>query len=231
MDSLKNLIEQHLPDFPDFDYYLPIIEKAVVNQEPHPDICIECCTSLIQGLSKTIISRLDPVEYEKKFNNKSKDTQDLVKPALKLLAEDMSNIEEDFIRKGTSLTIAISTLRNKRGDISHGKAVPKTLKSNMDLSRIVLEMTEPLLRFMLASFFRISYERLDISEIDIDEEADLDKINYNDNEEFNDYLDEEYPYNGKLLYSQALYELYYEDYLVQLEEYNDQLLDDEGKCV
>ena len=35
-------------------------------------------------------------------------------------------------------------------------------------------------------------------------------------------LDEEYPYEGKLLYSQALYELYYEDYEIRLQTYLDE---------
>jgi hypothetical protein len=35
-------------------------------------------------------------------------------------------------------------------------------------------------------------------------------------------LDEEYPYDGKLLYSQALYKLYYEDYEIQLKEFLDE---------
>jgi hypothetical protein len=47
-------------------------------------------------------------------------------------------------------------------------------------------------------------------------------IRYEDNSEFNDSLDEYYPYAGKLLYSQALYALYYEDYAIQLQTYIDE---------
>ncbi|MEO1672984.1 MAG: hypothetical protein AAFR77_19770, partial [Cyanobacteria bacterium J06631_2] len=52
---------------------------------------------------------------------------------------------------------------------------------------------------------------------------------YEDNPEFNDLLDEEYPLDGKLLYSQALYTLYYEDYEIRLQTYLDEqgLLEEE----
>jgi type II secretory pathway component PulL len=46
-------------------------------------------------------------------------------------------------------------------------------------------------------------------------------MSYNANEEFNSWLDESYPYEGKLSYSFALFSLYYEDYLVRLEEFRD----------
>ncbi len=52
------------------------------------------------------------------------------------------------------------------------------------------------------------------------EEEDL--IRYEDNPEFNDLLNEEYPLDGKLLYSFALYELYYEDYEIQLRAFLDE---------
>jgi hypothetical protein len=39
-------------------------------------------------------------------------------------------------------------------------------------------------------------------------EIEEDFIRYEDNPEFNELLDEDYPYAGKLFYSQALYELY-----------------------
>ena len=35
-------------------------------------------------------------------------------------------------------------------------------------------------------------------------------------------LDADYPYEGKLIYSQALYTLYYEDYAIQLQAFLDE---------
>ncbi len=128
MDGLKKLINRHLEDFPEFVYYLPIIDKAERNEIPHPDISIECCNSLIQGICKTIIIRLDPLKTATDL--KKSDTQDLVKPALKLLKHNDDVVEDDFVRRSVSITFAISTLRNARGDISHGKAVPKEIQSD-----------------------------------------------------------------------------------------------------
>jgi hypothetical protein len=50
----------------------------------------------------------------------------------------------------------------------------------------------------------------------------------------NDLLDEEYPYDGKLLYSQALYRMYYEDYEIQLKSFLDEqepLDEEEGAAI
>ncbi|WP_019488012.1 hypothetical protein [Kamptonema formosum] len=49
-----------------------------------------------------------------------------------------------------------------------------------------------------------------------------DRIRYEESPEFNEFLDEEYPLDGKLLYSQALYTLYYEDYEIRLQVFLDE---------
>ncbi|MCK5727117.1 MAG: abortive infection family protein [Thiotrichaceae bacterium] len=205
MDSLNELINRHLNDFPEFSYYQSIIKKAKNNKAQHPDISIECCNSLIQGICKTIILRLDSSKTEKDF--KRKDTQDLIKPALKLLRVNDDVFENDFITRSASIALAVSTLRNARGDISHGRAVPKKLESDRNLARVVMEMTGSLLRYTLASFYAIEL---------VDREDD---ITYEKNEEFNNYLDELNPLNGKPLYSLALYQQYNEDYKIQLSDY------------
>lgn len=215
MESLKNLINRHLDDFPEFDYYLMMIEKAEINQNTHPDICIECCNSLIQGISKTIILQLNDDATKKDID--SYKTDKLIKGALKSLAEHDDVYEDDFVRRGVSLALSISTLRNARGDISHGKAVPKTLVSDKALARVVVEMTATLLRYTLATFYTLQLE----SQIEetATEETEDDELQYDDHPEFNDYLDEQYPLDGKLLYSIALFELYFEDYEIQLSDY------------
>ncbi len=52
-------------------------------------------------------------------------------------------------------------------------------------------------------------------------------MSYEDNQDFNSWLDESYPYEGKLSYSFALFSLYYEDYLVRLEEFRDRADEEE----
>jgi hypothetical protein len=214
MERLKDLIKSQLVDFPDFDYYIPIIEKAENNQLDHPDISIECCNSIIQGICKTIILRLDKTLDEDYF--KRKDTQDIIKPALKLLQANDDVYENDFVTRAVSLALAISTLRNARGDISHGKSVPKVLFSNLELARTVIDMTSSLMAYTLASFFAL---KLEATDLDVDEELLEQSTVYADNPDFNDYLDELYPLDGKMRYSEALYDKYYEDYEIQLGEF------------
>lgn len=331
MNSLQDLIVRNRDKFPEFEYYLPIIEKARQNQEDHPDITIECCNALIQGISKTIIfsslssflkslNRLPRVDMQKLIKNESvhvqfstalnileKGIEDSVffeliekafnslqskkpkdsdsnrikmvfkeavkisneqkregdevnfliscekllnnqttsffaliqsaslslsnkpisddanfKEAIKILSEHGDILEVDFVRACQTLINKISNFRNDRGDISHGKEVPKTLRSDVNLSRLIIEMTESLLRYTLASFFVIDLEKKakEFEEKQIREKTG--SIKYKDNSDFNDFLDEEYPLDGKLIYSFALYELYYEDYMIQLQTFLDE---------
>ena len=332
MDSLQDIIVRNRDKFPEFEYYLPIIEKAKQHQEEHPDITIECCNSLIQGISKTIIfsslssflnslNRLPRVDMQKLIKNESvhvqfstalnileKGIEDSVffeliekafnslqskkpndsdcnkiqrvfkeaikisdeqklegeeikflvscgellndqttsffalvqdaslslnrkpvsddatfKEAIKLLSNHGNILEINFIKACQTLINQISNLRNDRGDISHGRAVPKTLRSDVNLSRLIIEMTESLLRYTLAAFFIVDLERkareFEAQELQKEEV----KISYEKNPDFNDLLDEEYPLDAsKVIYSQALYELYYEDYAIQLQAFLDE---------
>ena len=217
MKSLKDLINRHISEFPDFDYYLPIIEKAERNLIEQPDISIECCNSLIQGISKTIILTLDPSRTRAELNKRK--TQDLFKPALELLKQNDDVYEDDFARRSASIAIATSTLRNARGDISHGKAVPKLLKSDQDLARVILEMTESLLRYTLACFYTVELEKRELEATVVDTKPEEKLIAYEDNPDFNDFLDEQNPLDGKMLYSYALYTLYLEEYIIQMDEF------------
>ncbi|MFB2895192.1 hypothetical protein ACE1CI_19970 [Aerosakkonemataceae cyanobacterium BLCC-F50] len=331
MDSLKELIIKNKEKFPEFEYYIPIIEIAERNQEEHPDIAIECCNSLVQGISKTIIfsilssfitsiSKLPKVDIKKLIKNESvhiqfstalsileKDIDDSVffnlienafqslqnkkpnnneinkigsifreaikisqekrmdgeelqfliaceklifdektlffeliqnasfslnqkpnsedanfKQAIKLLYDHGDILEIDFIRACQTLINKISNFRNDRGDISHGREVPKLLKSDINLSRLIVEITESLLRYTLASFFILDLEKK-AQEFEVTEVKEKEIIiGYGDNPEFNDFLDEEYPLDGKLLYSEALYNLYYEDYEIRLQAFLDE---------
>ena len=104
-------------------------------------------------------------------------------------------------------------MRDARGDLSHGKCIPKELANDQDLSRLLREITESLARYLISSFFSFELEK---SQEEPEEEQ---RIEYDDNPEFNELLDEEYPLDGKVIYSQALYELYYEDYEIRLQTY------------
>ena len=134
MLSLKELIERHSERHSEFCYYIPIIEKAERNEIEHPDIAIECCASLFQGVSKSIVHRLDSSCDRKALENLS--LQQQVRAALNCLKEHDDVVEDAFARGCENLTRAIASLRNARGDISHGRAVPKELQSDRSLARI-----------------------------------------------------------------------------------------------
>ncbi len=218
MDSLKSLITGNLEEFPDFEYYIVLVEKAERNQEPYPDIAIECCLSLIQGISKSIILRLDSKANKDDLERGRVSNQ--FKQAAKLVKINDDLFEESFVCQCLNLAKAVGELRNARGDISHGRAVPKILQSDIELARLIMEITDSLLRYTLGSFFAIDLDKKAKELERISQEKD-NLTKYVDNQEFNEFLDEEYPYEGKLLYSQALYELYYEDYTIQLQSFLD----------
>jgi hypothetical protein len=226
MDRLQLLIEENLSEFPAFDYYLPIIEKAKRFENSRPDTSIECCNALMQGISKTVILGLDDsttiAELDTKFESKS---DKLVKRALLCLKQNDDVYEEDFCRRGASLADAISLLRNARGDISHGRAVPKRLSSHHGLAKASNEMTGSLLSYMLSSYFIAKIEASKKVEPE-EPKPDFD-LEYKDNPDFNDYLDEENPLPGKMLYSEALFLSYVAEYQIELDEFRGNMEDSE----
>lgn len=207
MQSVKELIERYAGQNAEFLYYIPIIEKAERNEIDHPDIAIECCSALFQGISKSIVHRLDPTCDRQAFEDETLPQQ--VKAALRCLRENDDAFEDMFVRNCETLARNIGTLRSARGDISHGRAVPKELQSDRSLARLVLNFSEALLRYILASFFALQQQAEE-------------EIAYDANPDFNDSLDEQYDLGGKPLYSLALYQQYREDYLIRLEAYRDE---------
>lgn len=207
MDSVKELVEKNLGKHPEFRYYLPLIEKAKTDLVAHPDICIETCKSLLEGISKSIIERLPNPHSRPALDDLNFDK--LVKLAVTELKFNNDVVEDDFVKRCVSLANSMGALRNARGDISHGKGVPKLANSDDKLSSLCLRMSESVLHYMLDAFFSIP-EPTPIGEV---------RIEYNDNPEFNQYLDDENPLEGRVLYSRALYDQYYEDYLIHLSDY------------
>lgn len=78
-----------------------------------------------------------------------------------------------------------------------------------------MTMTESVLHYMLDAFFAIPEPEPDEDE----------RLKYDENQEFNQFLDDENPIDGMVSYSRALYDQYYEDYAIQLSdwEYNREL--------
>lgn len=226
MQRTTKLIKANQDQFPDCAYYLPLFSKARRNLTKHPDISIETCKSLLEGISKTIILGLDGSAVSGDLDRK--DVEPLVKSAARLLKANDDVIEENFINRVSGLAHSLGALRNARGDISHGKAVPKALESGCDFARLCLQMTDAMTFYMLQSYFTVT-KPVPTTPPAGEEEAvsllpgGIQDIAYEENPEFNDELDTQYPLDGKLLYSDALYRLYYEDYVIALENYLDSL--------
>jgi hypothetical protein len=230
MESLEALVKRHLKEFPDFEYYGAFAEFIsaieIYHKDLHTGVSLDCCNSLLQSICKTIITQIDPSTTAESLNRGSHSTIDsLVARAANLLRKNEDIYEANFVRCLTKLAEPIRKLRDTRGDLSHGKCIPKELINDQDLSRLLREITESLSRYLISSFFSFALEKQSKEEIEIED----DRVRYEDHPEFNDLLDEEYPIDGKLLYSQALYTLYYGDYKFRLQDYLEEqtVLDEE----
>jgi hypothetical protein len=221
----SKLIKANQAQFPACTYYLPLFAKARRNIAAHPDICIETCKALLEGIAKTIILGLDATAAREDLDKK--DVEPLVKMAGKLLRANDDIIEDHFVNRIGGLAHSLGALRNARGDISHGKAVPKIEESDRDFARLCLQMTDAVTFYMLQSFFSRTTPTVPpaVQEEDAEEPellpGGIPNVEYDDNPTFNEELDRQFPLDGKLLYSDALYRLYYEDYLIELEAYTD----------
>ena len=226
MQRLKSIIEENKAAFPAFEYYIPIIEKAESYEASRPDTAIECCNSLLQGLSKSIILALDESATDKELDSRSEGkTNKLVKRACECLKQNNDSYEDGFVYRASAMVDGISILRNARGDISHGRAVPKQLQSHQNLAIACNEVSGGLLSYMLSSFFAM---KLASAEEDMQPEPSLEfNIEYDQNPDFNDYLDELNPLSGKMLYSEALFQTYLEEYQIQLNDYEDMMVESE----
>jgi hypothetical protein len=228
----SKLIKDNQAHFPECAYYLPLFGKARRNIVAHPDICIETCKALLEGIAKTIILGLDATAVREDLDKK--DVEPVVKMAARLLRANDDVIEDNFVNRVGGLAHSLGALRNARGDISHGKAVPKIEESDRSFARLCLQMTDAVTFYMLQSFFSRTLPPPPMV-IDDDDSAELQLLpggipntEYEDNHAFNEELDRQYPLDGKLLYSDALYRLYYEDYLIELEAYTDALREAEN---
>ncbi|MFN0141640.1 MAG: abortive infection family protein [Pyrinomonadaceae bacterium] len=179
---------------------IEVIEQNVTKQ---PDICIESCKSLIEGVSKTILKALDPTVTDDDLKNL--DVMPLFKKAAKKLAEFDEEIEPDFINRSGTLVENFGMLRNQRGDISHGKAAPKQYMSSPQFSGLVAQITEALAYYILDHFFRIDFSYSE-------------EVKYEDNPDFNQSLDDLNPFEG-LSFSKALFDQDNVSYFEQLLEY------------
>ncbi|WP_196889061.1 hypothetical protein [Aureivirga sp. CE67] len=213
MERVRKIINSNIDKYEDFSYYELHLDKINKNLNDHPDISIETCKSLIEGISKSILNRLDNTFDEKKETKgrSAKSVQQLFKKALENIEKHNEKFESQYVHSSGQIINLTSQIRTERGDISHGKSVPKERITTTDFATLVKEMTDINLEYVLKFFFEIdlSYKH---------------KFDYNSEElkEYNFWLDENETISIKgVLYSKLLYE---NDYDLYENRYNDEFL-------
>jgi len=204
MEKLKEIIKDNNDKFEHFSYYLLLINKAEKNLLYSPDIAIESCKALIEGICKTILITLDKTVNEKKISSEGYQFQRLYKESMDKLSEYDESFELEFVRGFNNNIRILGEIRTKRGDISHGKRAPKEEISSHDFAVLIFNFTGQLIIYIVEHFFQIEFEE---------------EVIYEDNEEFNTLLDKNNPLPGKVKFSLALYEQYLEDYRTQLKQF------------
>ncbi|AEP09570.1 abortive infection family protein [Micavibrio aeruginosavorus] len=206
MEKLKR--EIHRTKRHNLDYYqshLDLIENYI---EEKPDISIESCKAVIEGISKLALHILlqEPLE-----THKDEKLQPIFKRALVELQKGRGFSDADLCNRLGNVVQYIGQLRNDHGDISHGRASLKEQVNDADFAELITGITENLGTYMLK---RLDYLAEPITE-------------YDDNTDFNTYLDELNPMPDNVLYSKALFEQWPITYDEQLGDYKLQFEADE----
>lgn len=207
MQRTRALIAENRELFPYFEYHYLLIDKALVNIKDYPDVSVESAKSLIEGVSKNIIKHLrkgQDIRYTEGLTLKA-----AFNGAMNELAEYAPSCEGSFSEELVKTISAVGEIRNKRGDVSHGHVSPKLEESSSQFAFLIVGFADLLTSYMLEVFYDIQF-------------SDLEAVGYDDHPDFNNSIDEQYPLDDRVLYSRGLFDQYYEDYLIQLQDYEDQ---------
>jgi hypothetical protein len=204
MELVKNLIHENIDRYNHLDYYFRIIDSIEKNEISNPDISIESCKSLIEGISKFILQYLDEANDKNKIEKM--DFPEVFKKSITELS-NYKEIEPTLISRIGGFIKRLAEIRNARADISHGKLAPKDEESSARLSKLVKHTTEGLVFYLLDNFLSL----------DLSYKED---VKYEDNKIFNQVIDEENSMPSYLSYSKALFEQDNVAYIDRLDEYN-----------
>lgn len=172
MKLSREFIEANKDFYPWLSEFYVVISSIENNLLQHPDISIESCKALLESIANTTLQKLDTTHVK---DNNIEVHKLLKKAKEKLLTFDVE-AEDDILVKAISLLHGIAEIRNKRGDISHGRALPKELRSSIQLAKLIKSTTDG-----IASYFLYL----------LCEAMNLDPgIKYEDNPIFNEYLDD-----------------------------------------
>lgn len=217
MIQTKDILNKYIKKYPDFGYYFDIVKKIEDNENSYPDICIESCKALLEGVAKSILDQLDQTQTRSEINKK--DFIPLYHEAIKKLDNeyqhatvDESVFEIEICTQFGKQVEKLNALRNKRSDISHGRAVPKEENSSKKLARTIKGITDHIVAYILEHFFLL---------LEVLPKDSLLAYGCEEYEAFNKYLDaqcENFPI-AKVPYSRALYDYEPETYRVKYKDY------------
>ena len=182
------------------EYYhshLSLIESYI---EEKPDISIETCKALIEGIS---ILTLFLLKQEPLGSHNKDKFSDLFKRALSELQKGRGFSDVEMVKRLGSVVYYLRDLRNDHCDIGHGRASLKEQVNDADFAELIIGITDNICTYMLRRLDQLSEK----------------EVQYGDNPAFNEYLDEDNPMPGKMLYSKALFEQEFETYEILLGDY------------
>lgn len=208
MDLTRSIVNLNIEKNEWLNELETLLSEIEANIENEPDISIESCKSLLESIARNILSRLDPTYDEK--STRGIDPTALLKNAKDRLLEKSSENEEVLIVRLTSVVQVINELRNQRGDIAHGRNLPKKMRSSIQLAQAIKSFTDGFASYLLYLYFSIDLTYTE-------------PIKYEDNPDFNDYLDEENPIKGIVKYSKAFFDQDHVAYESELEEFRGDL--------
>ena len=198
MEKLKHeirRIKRHRLDY--YQSHLDLVEGYI---DEKPDISIETCKALIEGISKLSIHLLTQEPLENLNNEKF---QSLVKKALLELQQGRGFSDAEACRRMSGIVQYIGEVRNEHCDLGHGRASLKEQVNDADFADLIIGITDSVCPYMLRR---------------LDQLADT-TTEYEDNPEFNDFLDEQNPLPGKTRYSRALFDQEFETYEIELGDF------------
>ena len=190
-------------------YYESHLELVTNYIDEKPDISIETCKALIEGISKLSLHLLnqDPIDgitiKDRNGKNRSEPFQDLFKRALTELQKGRGFSDATLCKRFGTAVQYIGELRNDHGDIGHGRASLKEQVNDADFADLIVGITDSICTYML--------RRLDILAEKITE--------YDDNPNFNNFLDEQHKLHGNIRYSRALFDQEFETYEIELADF------------
>src|SRR5690554_57452 len=245
MELTKNAIGKYRDKIEGLNQYLIVVNEIEDNKISNPDISIDSCKSLIEGLCKKALSLIhDDYSQNKSFRKQCEKFDKLLENTFQKVFKESFEVDllksfssilyqknktNDLLKKSFELTKsnttnavnAIVKLRDTRGDISHGRIYPKLTSTSPHLLNTIIGITDSICSFLITEMSLRYFEKIE-HEVRVNELKD-----YRSNSDYNHWLNESLPFDfpvKKTSYSRVLFEndfdmyqeIYYDEYYPNL---------------